>query len=74
MSNNAPICANCIHSKVCEYATKGFSICDFFELEVAPVRCKDCKFRSDGLYCRLGGRALIMTNVDFCSRGKRKGE
>ena len=38
--------------------------------DVAPVvRCKDCKYRADRLYCRLRETPYIVTNVDFCSFG-----
>lgn len=36
---------------------------------VEVVRCKDCKYRADRLYCRLRETPYIVTNVDFCSFG-----
>lgn len=34
------------------------------------VRCKDCKYRADRLYCRLRKTPYIVTNLDFCSYGE----
>lgn len=39
---------------------------------VAVVRCRDCKYRSDRLYCRLRKNPVIVTNTDFCSYAKQK--
>ena len=39
---------------------------------VPVVRCKDCKHRSDRLYCRLRKQPAIVVNTDFCSHGERK--
>ncbi len=36
------------------------------------VRCKDCKFRNDRLFCRLRKAPAIVTNTDFCSYGVRE--
>nr|DAG79826.1 MAG TPA: hypothetical protein [Caudoviricetes sp.] len=36
------------------------------------VRCRDCIYRKDRLYCRLFDQARIVTNMDFCSFGKQK--
>lgn len=41
---------------------------------VKVVRCKNCKYRKDGLYCRLRKSPVIVTNTDFCSYGKIKME
>lgn len=44
--------------------------------DVVPVvRCKDCKYRQDRLYCRrVKGHPYIVTNTDFCSYGERKND
>ena len=39
---------------------------------VSVVRCRDCKYREDRLYCRRNKAPVIVTNMDFCSYGERK--
>ncbi len=47
------------------------TIADFPAADVAEVvRCKDCKYRADRLYCRLRKTPYIVTNLDFCSYGE----
>lgn len=41
---------------------------------VPVVRCRNCNYRQDGLYCRLRKVPVIVTNADFCSYGKRRKE
>lgn len=53
---------------------KGIEPSQYIEIipaaDVVPVvRCKDCKYRADRLYCRLRETPYIVTNVDFCSFG-----
>lgn len=39
------------------------------------VRCRECRYRQDRLYCRrLKEHPFIVTNTDFCSYGERKEE
>lgn len=39
---------------------------------VEVVRCRECKHREDGLYCRRTKHPHVVTNVDFCSYGERR--
>lgn len=42
---------------------------------VEVVRCRECRYRQDRLYCRrLKEHPFIVTNTDFCSYGERKEE
>ncbi len=42
---------------------------------VEVVRCIECRYRQDRLYCRrLKEHPFIVTNTDFCSCGERKEE
>lgn len=41
---------------------------------VPVVRCKYCKYRKDGLYCRRRKNPVIVTNIDFCSYGERRND
>lgn len=34
------------------------------------VRCRECKYRADRLYCRLRKTPYIVANLDFCSYGE----
>ena len=40
---------------------------------VPVVRCRECKYRKDHLYCRKWEQPRIMCNTDFCSYGEREG-
>ena len=46
------------------------------ENDVVPVvRCKDCKYLEDRLYCRRRKEhPYIVTNTDFCSYGERSAD
>ena len=39
---------------------------------VPVVRCRECKYRKDHLYCRKWEQPRIMCNTDFCSYGERE--
>ncbi len=39
---------------------------------VLVVRCRDCEYRRDRLYCRKFKPPRIVTGLDFCSYGRRK--
>lgn len=41
---------------------------------VEVVRCGQCLYKRDTLYCRLRETPAIVSNADFCSYGKRRGE
>nr|DAQ72846.1 MAG TPA: hypothetical protein [Caudoviricetes sp.] len=41
---------------------------------VEVVRCGNCEYKRDTLYCRLRETPAIVSNADFCSFGKRRDE
>lgn len=58
-----------INAHAVKYAVESVKKADV----VSVVRCRDCKYRQDRLYCRrVKGHPYIVTNTDYCSYGERK--